>query len=629
MTSHRSESKATIKVRPPPSFIGGVQDKSWTPTPENWLYGAWYMTHTSQQYYWERTKNFVIQYEPVMNGVWPCTNQELVSLTPLNQPERHLSHISDHVAFLAWGADLQNVDWVVLYSTPLPGATVGLPAQVAIMSRERFGPDNTMVEAIKEALCAAGNSELTKLVDNLRPLSGAQSLNINTSTEIISVANADVIHDEANGNDLNSKPNDVPVESSEGITSSPAHCSILPGGNNGKVTTSSAPENFSTSLESIDTSSLETPIIEHEFSWDFSSDERADALNSLALENPSNVDSMKNPEYGDFEYDFSIHEVPATSSSQDDSRIPKFYPSRKRTHSDLSEKQAQHAQNDLRWRSQSQSYKRPTISTQHHNHSFSREMYEYPESSASFDADCSFDRGSTSHSTTSQTNMNHQSMNRIPQTTQSNRISFTAQSHYMVSSMSSSVTHYEASWRFTSKCFIIISKLQKLLRDSSSLSLDVILATNKSAISELAQMFDSTLASNTARSTSPEDFFSIHSEIQPSNTCDTSLSTDFIPLMVYMIALKCIHDLYSQACFIFTQDDHRSRSLSTPSPRNTPSTSNSPFSNPFGLPQLDFGTFKIDIADQKETIFRNYSKGAWKLPECLYETKELFLDAAG
>ncbi|ATZ45190.1 Bcboa13 [Botrytis cinerea B05.10] len=450
-------------------------------------------------------------------------------------------------------------------------------------------------------------------VTGTAPRSGAQSLNINTSTEIISVANADVIHDEANGNDLNSKPNDVPVESSEGITSSPAHCSILPGGNNGKVTTSSAPENFSTSLESIDTSSLETPIIEHEFSWDFSSDERADALNSLALENPSNVDSMKNPEYGDFEYDFSIHEVPATSSSQDDSRspkrqiadpipispVPKFYPSRKRTHSDLSEKQAQHAQNDLRWRSQSQSYKRPTISTQHHNHSFSREMYEYPESSASFDADCSFDRGSTSHSTTSQTNMNHQSMNRIPQTTQSNRISFTAQSHYMVSSMSSSVTHYEASWRFTSKCFIIISKLQKLLRDSSSLSLDVILATNKSAISELAQMFDSTLASNTARSTSPEDFFSIHSEIQPSNTCDTSLSTDFIPLMVYMIALKCIHDLYSQACFIFTQDDHRSRSLSTPSPRNTPSTSNSPFSNPFGLPQLDFGTFKIDIADQR------------------------------
>ncbi|KAF7907349.1 uncharacterized protein EAF01_004936 [Botrytis porri] len=450
-------------------------------------------------------------------------------------------------------------------------------------------------------------------VTGTAPRSGNQSLNINTSTEIITVASADVIHNEANGNNLNSKPNDVPVESSEAITSSPTHCSILPGENNDKVTTSSAPENFSTSLESIDTSSLETPIIEHEFSWDFSSDERADVLNSLALENPSNVDSMKNPEYGDFEYDFSIHEVPATTSSQDDSRSPKrqiagpipispiptFHPSRKRTHSDSSEKQSQHAQNDLRWRSQSQSYTRPTISTQHHNHGFSREMYEYPESNASFDADCGFDRGFTCHSTTSQTNVNHQSMNRMPQTTHNNKISFPAQSHYMASPILSSVTQYEASWRFTSKCFIIINKLQKLLRDPSSLSLDVILATNKSAVSELAQIFDSTLSSNTARSASPEDFFSTHSGLQSANSCNSSQLMDFTPLMIYVIALKHIHDLYSQACFIFTQDDHRRRSPSIPSPRNTPSSSSSPSSNPFGLPQLDFGTFKIDIADQR------------------------------
>lgn len=152
------------------------------------------MSHTSQQYYWERTKNFVIQYAPVMNGIWPCSNQELVSLTPINQPERiytafgidspiaglddawlcqctgHLSHISDHVAFLAWGSDSHEVDWVVLYSAPLPGATVGLPAQVAIMSRGRPGPDDATVKEIKDALCAAGDVELTKLVGNMRPL---------------------------------------------------------------------------------------------------------------------------------------------------------------------------------------------------------------------------------------------------------------------------------------------------------------------------------------------------------------------------------------------------------------------------------------------------------------------------
>ncbi|KAF7908017.1 uncharacterized protein EAE98_012455 [Botrytis deweyae] len=437
-------------------------------------------------------------------------------------------------------------------------------------------------------------------VTGTAPRSCNQPSTIHTSTEMISVASADVIHDEANGNNLNSKQNDVPVESSEGITSSPANCSILPGENNDKVTSSSALENFSTSLESIDTSSLETLMIEHEFSWDFSSDERADALNSFALENPSYVDSMRNGEYGDFEFDFSIHELPTTTSSQTAgpipiSPIPTFHP-RKRTHSDSSEKQAQHAQNDLRWRSQSQSYTHPTISTHHHNHGFSREMYEYPESSASFDADCGFDRGFTSHST----NANHQSMNRMPQTTHNNKISFTAQSHYMASPILSPVTQYEDSWRLTSKCFVIISKLQKLLRDPSSLSLDVILATNKSAVSELAQMFDSTLPSNTARSTSPEDFFSIHSGIQSSSSSyNSSQLIEFTPLMISVIALKHIHDLYSQACFIFTLDDPRRRSPSAPSPRNTPSISSSPSAIFFGLPQLDFGTFKIDIANQR------------------------------
>lgn len=37
-------------------------------------------------------------------------------------------------------------------------------------NRERFGPDDKWVEAIKEALCAAGNLELINLVNNLQPL---------------------------------------------------------------------------------------------------------------------------------------------------------------------------------------------------------------------------------------------------------------------------------------------------------------------------------------------------------------------------------------------------------------------------------------------------------------------------
>lgn len=187
-------SKVNIKIRRPPCFIKGTQDESWTPTSKNWLYGSWKMTHTSQTYYWERTKNFVIQYAPVLNGVWPCANQEMVSLTPIAQPERlytafgidspipnlddawfcqctgHLSHVSDHVAFLAWGSDAQGVDWVVLYSAPPPGSTVGLPAQIAIMSREGLGPDEATVTKIKHGIYELGDAELSKMMDNLRSL---------------------------------------------------------------------------------------------------------------------------------------------------------------------------------------------------------------------------------------------------------------------------------------------------------------------------------------------------------------------------------------------------------------------------------------------------------------------------
>ncbi|KAM0137959.1 hypothetical protein ACHAP3_003734, partial [Botrytis cinerea] len=438
------------------------------------------------------------------------------------------------------------------------------------------------------------------------------SLNPHTPKGVTSVATAEVIHDMVNDNNLKSKLDHVSKENSNNINSSPVNCNIIPGENDQKVASSSAPENFLTTLANIDISSMETPIIEHEFSWDFSSNERTDILSSIVLGGPSNVDSMDNPGYGDFDYDFLFHKIPPATSSHDDTRSPRrqitgpipispdpnLHLSRKRTHSDSSEKPAQHLQNDLRWRSHNQSYTQPTVSTQHHNYSFSCEMYEYPESSTSFDADCGFDRGFTSHSTSSQSNMNHQTMNRIPETIQNAKISFTAQSHYMPSPTSSSITQHEASWRFTSKCFVIISKLQKLLRDPSSLCIDVILATNRSAVSELAQIFDSTATSNTARSTRPEDYFSTHSGIQSGNDCNTSPSMDFTALMTYVIALKHIHDLYSQACFIFTQDDIRRCSPSTPSPRNTPSISSSPSSNPFGLPQLDFGTFKIDIADQ-------------------------------
>lgn len=151
----------------------------------------------------------------------------------------------------------------------------------------------------------------------------------------------------------------------------------------------------------------------------------------------------------------------------------------------------------------------------------------------------------------------------------------------------------ERPWCSTSKCLATISKLQKLLRDSSYAPLDIILATNKSAISEL----DANLSGipMTPRSLDPEDQFSSYFPAK-SNTSGPNFSTsnDPVPLMLYVVALKHIYELYSQACFMFTPETNRDQfsSMSTPNSfsHDTPS---------FDLPKLDFGSFKIDVADQR------------------------------
>jgi hypothetical protein len=142
-----------------------------------------------------------------------------------------------------------------------------------------------------------------------------------------------------------------------------------------------------------------------------------------------------------------------------------------------------------------------------------------------------------------------------------------------------SITSFHA----TSKCLVIIGKLQKLLLRRSSLSLDIILSTNKNALSELMNLLD----------TSPkltEDYFSQLSS-------GFSQNSHTVPLMIYVITLKHIYDLYIQACRIFksSHPTHK-RSPSALSPLSTPSSR--PASQA-SLPQLDFGTFKIDAASQR------------------------------
>ncbi|KAM3065611.1 hypothetical protein ACMFMF_010833 [Clarireedia jacksonii] len=140
-----------------------------------------------------------------------------------------------------------------------------------------------------------------------------------------------------------------------------------------------------------------------------------------------------------------------------------------------------------------------------------------------------------------------------------------------------------ASFHATSKCLIIIGKLQKLLLRHSSLSLDVILSTNKSALSELMHLLE----------TSPElkeDYFShIGSSFSPKGHS--------VPLVIFVVTLQHIYDLYSQACRIF-RSSHPTHKQS-PSDLSPQSASSSRSSSQSSLPQLDFGIFKIDAASQR------------------------------
>lgn len=164
----------------------------------------------------------------------------------------------------------------------------------------------------------------------------------------------------------------------------------------------------------------------------------------------------------------------------------------------------------------------------------------------------------------------------------------------------------EQSWHSISKTLDVIGRLQKLLLDPSSLSLDVILATNKTALAEL----DASLSGSTCLSPgqfSATSYFALGKIDVESRTpgFPAAASSDPATQMIYVVALKHIHELYSRACFIFNQDSDESAAISSiPSPPNYNAAASFPpshrkASSSFGLPRLDFGSFIIDMADQR------------------------------
>lgn len=145
----------------------------------------------------------------------------------------------------------------------------------------------------------------------------------------------------------------------------------------------------------------------------------------------------------------------------------------------------------------------------------------------------------------------------------------------------------------TVRCLGIVDKLQRQLHDPAGATVDVLLATNKAAVSELNTMLSLELRQHSETTSSQLSGFFGGSDAQE------RLDIAPIGIMMYVIALQYITDNYTQACrFFLTQSSSNAAYL--------PSSAGAGFGgyqNDYragGLPQLDFGSFKIDVADQRK-----------------------------
>jgi hypothetical protein len=147
-----------------------------------------------------------------------------------------------------------------------------------------------------------------------------------------------------------------------------------------------------------------------------------------------------------------------------------------------------------------------------------------------------------------------------------------------------------------SRCMVVVTKLQRLAREVHTVTVDVLLATNKNALIELNGILNAEMRNDNDPSRNPHaDYFRAKN-----GHGNEKFDTSPVGLMIYVIALQYVTDLYTQACHLFlTQRGHDS-SLSSPASSSSSSGNSRDVGHMHSsLPQLDFGTFKIDIADQR------------------------------
>jgi hypothetical protein len=197
-----------IRIRPPPTLnISSPASMNWVPPPKGYQYGNWWVSYTSNQEY---TSVFNIQYDsyPLIPPTYPlvettgvqvnASNPPLVDLTSYNLPNSsitevitafgydfprsgvpwvfdfhgtgHFNQAQNSWELMAWGYDLNGVEYILVYETPVradnisAGATAGLD----IERRVKGGPDNTTIAALVAGVKALGISQLTEFAEQIQ-----------------------------------------------------------------------------------------------------------------------------------------------------------------------------------------------------------------------------------------------------------------------------------------------------------------------------------------------------------------------------------------------------------------------------------------------------------------------------
>lgn len=190
-----------VQARLPPTINPNPETSlSWIPPPPGWIYGHWFITHSSQPTYVP-----LLNFQNDLYPVFPQTagafiqNHDLSSYqlsgssvihtaygidTPRRSTQKSLGPEWDHVydfmgagalsavnntwELLAWGYDTCGHRYLVIYETPV--AASGAPACLDLQVETDTTPSPETLQEIFHALRKLENEDLSRLVDQTIPL---------------------------------------------------------------------------------------------------------------------------------------------------------------------------------------------------------------------------------------------------------------------------------------------------------------------------------------------------------------------------------------------------------------------------------------------------------------------------